>query len=100
MLNAEQIVSKCRVTDCRPGAAAEMMSVQRRGHQHGKRGAYTPADFSTANLDWYWGVGIDIELLEESLLMREGTLLRIYRDAFRAGARERVATTKSRKRAA
>lgn len=87
MLTTEQIVSKCHVSDAPAETVADMLAIQEKGHAHGKAATYTRDDFTTENLDWYWDVGVDIERIEESRGMREGTLLRIYRAAFREGRR-------------
>lgn len=90
MLNNDQIIEKCKVnaellTDA---VRADLAAVQANGFEHGRAGTYPAKDLTSddGDTDWFWDVGAEIEHLEDSLGVREGVLLRIYKAAFREGA--------------
>jgi len=89
MLNAEQIIEQCKISiDLLTDKVREdLVAVQAAGYEHGKAGTYALKDMSAedGDTDWFWDVGVGIELLEDLLQMREGRLLRIYKTAYREG---------------
>lgn len=98
MLTNDQLIEKCKLSAdaLTEQVRADLAAVQARGFDHGRAGTYPTKDMTSndGNTDWFWDVGVEIEHLEDSLGMREGVLLRIYKAAFREGA----TTAKSAKR--
>lgn len=98
MLTNDQIIEKCKLSAdaLTEQVRADVTAVQTRGFDHGRAGTYPVRDLTSddGDTDWFWDVGAEIEHLEDSLGLREGVLLRIYKAAFREG----TAAAKSAKR--
>lgn len=90
MMTTDQIAKKCKVSgdNAVEQVLADLAAVQASGFEHGTARTYTTHDMDSesGDTDWYWAIGAEIERLEDMLDLREGTLLRIYRAAFREGA--------------
>lgn len=74
--------------ECDSEMADRIFQVQTRGFAHGVRGWYFNGDYSS-DADWCYGVGAEIQRIEDSLGIEDGGVFEFYSEAHSRGLKVR-----------